>query len=143
MLLNCGSGEDSWEFLGQLGDLTNVNPKGNQSWIFIGSTDAEAPILWPPDAKSKLVGKDPDAGKGWEQEETGATEDEMVGWCHWLNVRKFEQIQGYGKRQGSWYCRLPTVRGVAGNWTQLSNWTTIETSICALSVPVLLGYLCS
>ena len=62
-----------------------VNPKGNQSWIFIGRTDAEAPILWPPDAKCWLIWKDPDAGKDWRQEEKGTTEDEMVGWHHWLD----------------------------------------------------------
>ena len=66
MLLNCGVGEDSWDFLGLQGDQT----KGNQPWIFIGRTDAEAeaPILWPPAVTSRLVGKDPDAGKDWEQE---------------------------------------------------------------------------
>ena len=64
-----------------------VNPKGNQPWIFIGRTDAEAEalILWPPDAKSWLIGKDPDAGKDWGYKEKGTTEDEMVGWHHWLN----------------------------------------------------------
>ena len=69
-----------------------VNPKGNQSWIFIVRTDAEAetPILWPPDAKNWLTGKDPDAGKDWGQEEKGMTEDEMVGWHHWLNGHEFE-----------------------------------------------------
>ena len=69
-----------------------VNPKGNQSWIFIGRIDAkaEAPILWPPDEKNWLLGKDPDAGKDWRQEEKGMTEDEMVGWHHWLNGHEFE-----------------------------------------------------
>ena len=69
-----------------------VNPKGNQLWIFIGRTDteAEAPMFWPPDAKSWLIGKDPDAGKDWGQEEKGIT-DEMAGWHHWL-VNEFEQI---------------------------------------------------
>ena len=68
------------------------NPKGDQSWIFIGRTDAEAetPILWPPDAKSWLIGKDPDAGKDWRQKEKGMTEDEMVGWHHCLNRHEFE-----------------------------------------------------
>ena len=63
------------------------NPKGNQPWIFIGRTDAEAeaPILWPPDVKNWLIWKDPSAGKDWGQEEKGTTEDEMVGWHHWLN----------------------------------------------------------
>ena len=66
--------------------------KSSQSWIFIGRTDAEAetPILWPPDAKNRLSGKDPDAGKNWRQEEKGTTEDEMVGWHHWQDGHEFE-----------------------------------------------------
>ena len=83
-----------------------INPKGNQPWILIGSTDAEveAPILWPPDAKNWLIWKDPDAGKDWGQEEE-TTEDEMVGWHHQLNVREFEQAPGDWERQGSLaYC---------------------------------------
>ena len=81
MLLNCGVGEDSSESLG-LQDSTNL--KGNQSWKFIGRTDAEAeaPILWPPDVKNQLIGKDPDARKDGGQEEKGTTEDDMVGWHH-------------------------------------------------------------
>ena len=76
-------------------DSKEINPKGNQHWIFIGRTDAESetPILWPPDAKSWLIGKDSDAGKDCGQE-MGATEDETVGWHHWLNGYKFEQIPG-------------------------------------------------
>ena len=68
-------------------EIKPVNPKGNQSWIFIGRTDAEAetPILWPPHVKNWLIGKDPDTGKDWRQEEKGVIEDEMVGWHHWLN----------------------------------------------------------
>ena len=73
-------------------EIQPVHPKGNQSWIFIERTDAEAeaPILWPPDAKNWLIWKDPDAGKDWRQEEKGMTEDEMVGWHHWLNGHEFE-----------------------------------------------------
>ena len=73
-------------------EIQPVHPKGNQSWIFIGRTDVEAetPILWPPDAKNWLVGKDPDAGKAWRQEEKGMTEDEMVGCHHWCNGHEFE-----------------------------------------------------
>ena len=71
-------------------DIKSVDPKGNQSWILTGRTDAEAPILWPPDVKNWLTGKDPDAGKDWRQEEKGTTEDEMVGWHHWLNGHEFE-----------------------------------------------------
>ena len=83
-----------------------VNPEGNQSWICIGGTDAEAetPIghsSWSPDVKSRLTGKDPDAGKNWGQEEKGMTEDEMVGWHHWFNGHEFEQAPGDGEEQGS------------------------------------------
>ena len=83
-----------------------VNLKGNQYWIFIGKTDAEAetPIFWPPDVKNWLVRKDPDAGKDWRQEEKGMTEDEMVGWQHWLNGHEFEQAPGVGDGQGSLEC---------------------------------------
>ena len=73
-----------------------VNPTGNQPWIFIGKTDAEAeaPILWPPGMKSQLIGKDPDAGQDWTQEEKGEIEDKMVGWHHRLNGYEFEQTPG-------------------------------------------------
>ena len=86
-----------------------VNPKGNQLWIFIGRTDVEgeAPILWPPDAKSQLIGKNPDAGKHWKQEEKGMTEDEMVGWHHWLNECEFEQTPEDSEGQGSLVCYIP------------------------------------
>ena len=83
-----------------------VNPKWNQPWIFIGRTDtnAKAPILWPPDATSQLIGKEPDAGKDWGQEEKGATEDEMVGWHHPFNGHEFEQTPGDSEGQGSLTC---------------------------------------
>ena len=71
-------------------EIQPVHPKGNQSWVFIGRTDAETPILWPPDVKNWLIGKDPDAGKDWRHEEKGMTEDEMVGWHHQLNGHEFE-----------------------------------------------------
>ena len=79
------------------------------SLIFTGRTDAEAeaPILWPTDVKSQRIGKDSDAGKDWEQEEKGTTEDEMVGWHHWLNGHEFKQTQGHGERQGSMACCSP------------------------------------
>ena len=79
-------------------EIQPVNPKGNQSWIFIGRTDAEAetPILWPPDAKNRHIGKDPDSGKGSGQEEKGITEDEMIGWHHRLNGYAVEQAPGVG-----------------------------------------------
>ena len=98
-----------------------VNPKGNQHWIFIGRTDAEgeAPILWSPDAKSLLIGKNPDAGKDWRQEEKGTIEDEMVGWHHWLNGYESKQAPGDCEGQGSLVC--------CGPWgsqsqTRMSDW---------------------
>ena len=93
--------ENTLESLGQ--EIKPVNPKGNKSWIFLGRTDAEAetPKLWPPDAKNWLIGKDPDAGKDWRQEEKTMTEDEIVGWHYWLNGQKFEQTPGDSKGQGS------------------------------------------
>ena len=102
-----------------------VTLKGNQPWMFIGSTDAkaDAPILCPPNAKSQLLGKDPDVGKDWRQEEKGATEDKMVGWHYRLNGHEFEQTPGDGEGQGSLKCCSPwdckkseqrtTVRGPA------------------------------
>ena len=83
-----------------------VHPKGNQSWIFIGKTDAEAetPILWPLDVKNWLIGKDPDAGKDWRREEKGMTEDEMVVWHHRLDGPEFEEAPGVGDGQGSLAC---------------------------------------
>ena len=91
-------------------EVQPVHPKGDQSWVFIGRTDVEAetPILWPPDAKSWLIGKDPDAGKDWGQEEKGMTEDEMAGWHHWLNGHEFGWTPGVGDEYrglaccGSW-----------------------------------------
>ena len=88
-------------------EIKPVIPQGNPFWIFNGRTDAEAetPILWPPDAKNWLTGKDPDAGEDWRQEEKGSTEDETVGWYHWLDEHEFEQALGAGDGQGSlaWY----------------------------------------
>ena len=83
-----------------------VHPKGNQSWIFIGRTDAEAeaPVLWPPNAKNQLTGKDADAGKNWRQEEKGMTEDEMVGWYHRLYGHEFEPAPQVGEGQGGLVC---------------------------------------
>ena len=105
-----------------------VNPKGNQSWTFIGRTDAKAGalILWPPDAKIWFIGKDPDARKDWGQEEKGMPEDEMVGWHHWLNGHEFEQIPGDSEGQGSlvWLQLMGSQ-----SWTQLGVWTITTTTI--------------
>ena len=100
--------EGSWESL-DCKEIKPVNPKGNQPWIFIGRTDAEAetPILRPPEGKSQLTGKDSDPGKDWRQENYEATEDEMVGWHHWLNGHEFEQTPGDSKGQGSLVCCSP------------------------------------
>ena len=105
-------------------EIKPVHPKGDQSWIFIGRTDAEAeiPMLWPPDAKNWLIGKDPDAGKDWEQEKR-ATEDEMVRWHHWLNGHEFEQAPGVGDGQGGcspWDLRVDTTEQL--NWTECVRW---------------------
>ena len=94
ILSKCGVGEDSWESLGHQ-RVKLVSCKGNQPWMFIGRTEAEAkaPLLWPPDAKSQLIRKDPDAGKDWGQEEMGTTEDEMVG-CHIesMDISKLQEM---------------------------------------------------
>jgi len=90
-------------------EIQPVNLKGNQSWIVSGRTDTEAetPILQPPDVKNWLLGKNPDAGKDWRKEEKRMTDDEMVGWHHWLDVREFEQALGIGDGQGSLACCSP------------------------------------
>ena len=106
-----------------------VNPKGKYSSIFIGRTGAETetPILWPPDMKIWLIGKDPDTGKDQRQEEKGMTEDEMVGWHHWLNGHKFEQTPGIGDGQEAWRA---AVHWVAKSQTQLR--TTQLLLLCQL-----------
>ena len=110
-------------------EIKAVNLKENQSWIFIGRTDAEAetPILWPPDAKNWLMGEDPDAGKDWRQEEKGMTEVEVGGWHHWLDRHEFEQPPGVGDGQGCLACYSPWGRKKSDmterlNWTELSDY---------------------
>ena len=105
-------------------EIQPVHSKGDQSWIFIGRTDAEAetPILWPPDAKSWLLGKDPDAGKDWEQEEKGTTEDEMIGWHHRLDGHWFGWTPGVGDGRGGLACCSPWGRKESDTTEQL-NWT--------------------
>ena len=105
-------------------EIKPVNPKQNQPWVFIGRTDAEAeaPILWPPDVKIWLTGKDPDAGKDWRQEE-GTIEDEMARWHHWLNGHEFEQAPRVGDGEGSLACCCPCCHKESDmtDWTEL-NW---------------------
>ena len=125
MLFNCGVGEDSSESLG-CKEIQPVHPKGNQSWIFIERTDAEAetPIVWPPDEKNLLTGKDPDAGKDWRREEKGTTEDEMVGWHHRLTGHEF-----WVNSRSWWWTGRPGVlqsmgsQRVRHDWVTELNWT--------------------
>ena len=141
MLLNCGVGEDSWESL-EL-KINSVHPKGNQSWIFIGRTDAEAetPILWPPDEKNWLIVKDPDSGKDWRWEEKGMTEDEMVGWHHQFDGHEFEQAPGVGDGQGSLACCSPWGHNES-DMTEWLNWTDIRWQMLTkLIVMIILQYI--
>ena len=107
-------------------EIKPVNLKGNQSWIFIGRTDAEAedPKLLPPDEKNWPIWKDPDSGKDWRQEEKGTTEDEMVGWHHWLDGHEFEQAWSVDDGQGSLVCCSPwgCKESDTAEWL---NWTDI------------------
>ena len=118
-------------------EIQPVHPKGDQSWVFIGRTDAKAeiPVLWPPDAKNWLVGKDPDAGKDWGQEEKGMTEDEMVGWHHRLDWHGFGWTSGVGDGQETWRA---AVHGVTKSRARLSDWTELNwthSSILACRTP--------
>ena len=125
MLLNCGAREKTLESPLDRKEIKPVNRKGNQPWIFTGKTDAEAeaPILGSLDVKSRLIGKDIDAGKDWRQEEKGEKEDEMVGWHHLVNGHKCEQILGDGEDREAWHV---AVHGVAKSRTHLSNWTILS-----------------
>ena len=123
MLFSCSVGETlkspfDWK------KFLPVHPKGNQCWIFIGRTDAEAetPILWLPDVKNWLIGKDPDSGRDWRQEEKGMTEDEMVGWHHRFNGHEFEQAPEVGDGQGSLACCSPWGHKELDT-TERLNWT--------------------
>ena len=113
-------------------EIKPVNSEENQSWIFIGRTDAEVetPILWPPDAKNWLIGKAPDAGKDWRQKEKVMTEDEMVGWHHYLNGHKFKQAPELVNRE-AWYT---AVAGVSKSWTWQSDWTKLMVIWLSLSM---------
>ena len=107
-----------------------VNPKGNQTWILIGRTgaEAEAPILWPPDAKRWLIRKDPDAGKEWRQEEKGTTEDEMAGWYYWFNGHEFQQTLGDREGPGSLACCNPWGGKESDMTEQLNHETALHPS---------------
>ena len=106
-------------------EIKPVCSKGNKSWIFIGRTDAEAeaPVLWPPDVKSWLIWKDPDAGKDWGQEEEGMREDEMVGWHYWLMEMSLSKCWGLVMDREAWHA---VVHGVTKSQTRLSNWTELK-----------------
>ena len=132
MLLNCGVGEKTLESPLDCKEIQPVHPKGNQSWIFIRRTDVESetPILWPPDAKNWLIGKDPDAGKDWRLEEEGMTEDEMVGWHHRLNEHEFGWILGVGDGQGGLVCCSPWGRKESDT-TERLNWTAVKSFLGA------------
>ena len=107
-------------------EIQPVHSKGDQSWVFIGKTDAKAetPILWPPHAKSWLIGKDSDAGKDWGQEEKGTTEDEMAGWHHWLDGHEFEWAPGVCDGQGGLACCDSWGRKES-DMTEWLNWTEL------------------
>ena len=151
MLFNCGIGDDSFFFsifsffsfhfltlqycIGlDCKEIQSVHSEGEQSWVFIGRTDAEAetPILWPPDAKSWLTGKDPDAGRDWGQEKKGTTEAEMAGWHHRPNGHEFKWTPGVGDGQGglvccnSWGCKESDTTEWL-NWTE--TWLTVTSSL--------------
>ena len=126
MLLNYGVGEQSWESL-DCEEIQPVHPKGNQTWIFIGRTDAEAEatVLWPHDTKNWLVVKDHDAGRDWKQDEKGTTEDEMVRWHLWLDGHEFEKAPGVGDGQEGLVCCSPWGHKESDmaewlNWTELT-----------------------
>ena len=114
--------EKTFESSSDCKEIQPVHPKGNQSWIFTGHTDAEAeaPILEPPDVKNWLIGKDPDAGKDWRQEEKGRTENEMVGGItNWMHMN-LSRLQDLVMDREAWLTAVP---GVRKNWTWLSDWT--------------------
>ena len=117
-------------------EIQLVHPKGDQSWVFIGRTDVEAetPVLWPPDAESWLIGKDPDAGKDWGQEEKGMTEDEMVGWYHWLNGHEFGWTPEVGDGQGGLACCSSCSCRVGHDWVTELSWKSLRPLYLNLNV---------
>ena len=117
--------EKTLESLLDCKEIQPAHPKGDQSWMFIGRTDdeAETPILWPPDTKSWLIWKDPDAERDWGQEEKGTTEDEMAGWHHRLDGHEFEWTLRVGDGQGGLACCDSWCRKVRNDWATELNWT--------------------
>ena len=109
-------------------EIQSVHPKGYQSWVFIGRTDAKAetPVLWPPHVKSWLIGKDSDAGRDWGQEEKGMTEDEMAGWHHWLDGCESEWTPGVGDGQGGLAC-CDSWGPKESDTTERLNWSELMT----------------
>ena len=110
-------------------EITPVNPKGNQPWVFIGRTDTEALIFWSPDEESWFIGKDHDAGKDWGQEVKEAREDEMIGCHRWLDGHEVEQTPGDSEGQEAW---CAAVHGVTKSQTPLSDWTTTNNNLYSL-----------
>ena len=136
MLLNCGVGETLESPL-DCKEIQPVHPKGDQPWDFFGRNDAKAetPVLQPPHVKSWLIGKDPDAGRDWEQEEKRTTEDEMAGWHHWLDGRESEWTPGVGDGQGGLACCDSWGRRVGHDWvTELNLILNFKISI-VLGIP--------
>ena len=113
-------------------EIQPVHPKRNESWIFTERTDVEAetPIFCPPDAKSWLIWKDPDAGKDWGQEAKGTTEDERVGWHHWLNGHELGKLQEFVMCREAWHA---AIHGVAKSRTGLCDWTELNWDFCLLA----------
>ena len=122
-------------------EIQPVHPKGDQSWVFVGRIDAEAEtlVLWPPDGKSWLIGKDPDAGKDWGQKVKGMTEDAIVGWHHWHNGHEFEQVLGDGEWTGRpGILRFMGLQRDRRDWATELNWTELSfTSLTTIHTWVL------
>ena len=128
--------EKTLESLLDCKEIQPVHPKGDQPWVFIGRTDieAETPILWPPDVKSWLFWKDPDAGKDWGREEKGMTEGEMVGWHYWLDGHEFDELRELVMDRKAWRA---VAYGVAKSRTWLSDWTKLSLWLMSIKLNLL------